>query len=216
MHVLIINGSPRIKRDSNTDKILEKFTEGMSDSGCTFEQYEISNRTQWDKIRERYYQCDNILIALPLYVECIPGLLIEFFESIEKTDNKKIAFILQSGFAEGVQLRCGEKYLKMLAGSLGCEYCGTLVKGDNFSIRLNEGADRDKITLPYKEMGKIYGRDGNFSSEECSKFTGPEIFPAPVRIMVGLLFKTVVKKTFAVKAGEWGCTRPLDDRPYTE
>ena len=35
MHVLIINGSPRIKEYSNTDKILAKFTEGMCESGVT-------------------------------------------------------------------------------------------------------------------------------------------------------------------------------------
>ena len=29
MHALIINGSPRVKKYSNTDKILGKITEGM-------------------------------------------------------------------------------------------------------------------------------------------------------------------------------------------
>ena len=36
MHVLIINGSPRVKQYSNTDKILEKFTEGLIENGTTF------------------------------------------------------------------------------------------------------------------------------------------------------------------------------------
>ena len=41
MHVLIINGSPRVKKYSNTDKILEKFTKGMCENGTTFEQHII-------------------------------------------------------------------------------------------------------------------------------------------------------------------------------
>ena len=113
MHVLIINGSPRVKQYSNTDKILEKITAGLSETGCTFEQYEVSDRKQWDRIREAFDKNENILIALPLYVECIPGLLMEFLETVTpKTDGSKLAFILQSGFAEGIQLRCGEEYLE--------------------------------------------------------------------------------------------------------
>lgn len=234
MHALIINGSPRAKKFSNTDKILLRITAGMAESGATFEQYEISNRAHWPTIRERFYQCDHILIALPLFVECIPGLLMEFLETLdaerkalvpslsagesESVGGKKplLSFLLQSGFAEGVQLRCGEAYLHKLAGNLGCEYGGTLVKGDNFSIRLFEGEQRDKITAPYQEMGRIYGRDGAFTDEACKKFTGPEIFPLPVRLLVGLVFKTFAKKMFQKKAQEWGCTRPLDDRPYLQ
>ena len=111
MHVLIINGSPRVKEYSNTDKILEKFTKGMCENGTTFEQYEVSDVKQWEKMREAYYNNSKILIALPLYVECIPGLLLEFLETLEpKNDGTGMAFILQSGFAEGIQLRCGESY----------------------------------------------------------------------------------------------------------
>ena len=233
MHALIINGSPRVKKYSNTDKILKKITSGMKKSGSTFEQYEISDRNQWDTIRERFYESDHILIALPLFVECIPGLLMEFLETLPVEEHmsassasdagiggssalKKpvLSFLLQSGFAEGIQLRCGEAYLQKLAPLLGCEYGGTLVKGDNFSIRLVSKQEQEKITAPYEEMGRIYGRDGAFTDEACRSFTGPEVFPLPVRILVGLIFKTVAKRMFKKKAEEWGCTRPLTDRPY--
>ena len=219
MHALIINGSPRVKKYSNTDKILEKITSGMKASGATFEQYEVSDRAQWEKIRERFFLSDHILIALPLFVENIPSLLLEFLETLplEKHSSRPLlSFLLQSGFAEGCQLRCGEEYLKMLAQRLGCEYGGTLVKGDNFSIRLFEGEQREKIVSKYEEMGRIYGRDGAFTDEACRAFTGPEEFPLPVRILVGLMFKTLAKKSFKDTAKKWGCTRPLNDRPYAK
>ncbi len=216
MHVLIINGSPRIKQYSNTDKILEKFTEGMCENGTTFEQYEVSDKGSWDKIRQAYNENTNILIALPLYVECIPGLLMEFLETLTpKSDGSKMAFILQSGFAEGVQLRCGEAYLEMLAGKLGCEYMGTLVKGDNFSIRFFDEDRRDKVTGPYKDMGREFAANGDFRSEACKKFTGPEIFPAHVRFIVGFVFKTLAKKGFTQMAAGLGCNKPLDYKPYS-
>lgn len=82
MHVLIINGSPRVKKYSNTNYILEKFTEGLRENGASFEQYEISDRGSWDQIRQAFDRNNVILIALPLYVECIPGLLMEFLETL--------------------------------------------------------------------------------------------------------------------------------------
>ena len=216
MHVLIINGSPRVKKYSNTDKILEKFTEGMCENGTTFEQYEVSDRGSWDRIRQAYEENTNILIALPLYVECIPGLLMEFLETLTpKNDGSKMAFILQSGFAEGIQLRCGEAYLEILAGRLGCEYMGTLVKGDNFSIRFFDEKQRNRVTGPYKEMGREYAAKGDFRSEACRKFTGPEVFPAPVRFLVGMIFMTLAKKGFNQMAAGLGCDKPLDYKPYS-
>ncbi len=216
MHVLIINGSPRVKKYSNTDKIIEKFTQGMCENGTTFEQFEVSDRGQWDDMREAYNKSDNILIALPLYVECIPGLLMEFLETLSpKNDGTKMAFILQSGFAEGIQLRCGEAYLEILAKKLGCEYMGTLVKGDNFTIRFFDGEQRDKAVAPYTEMGREYAKNGDFRSEKCKAFTGPEVFPAYVRVLVGLIQKIFAKKMFVKVAKSWGCTKELDYRPYS-
>jgi hypothetical protein len=215
MHVLIINGSPRIKAHSNTDKIIDKFGEGLKEAGSTYEQYEVSDRKQWDAIRDAFAKAENILIAIPLYVENIPGLLLEFLETVPaRRGDANIAYILQGGFAEGAQLRCGEAYLEILTKQLGCNYKGTLVKGDNFSIRFFEGKQRDKVTGPYKNMGVVFGKNGDFNADECKKFTGPEIFPAHIRLLIGTIFKTVAKKGFAQIAKGWDCTTPLDFRPY--
>ena len=212
---MIINGSPRVKKYSNTDKILAKFTAGLTSAGNTFEQYEVSDRKQWDSIREAWDKNDNILIAIPLYVENLPGLLLEFLATLTPKDGTaRIAYILQGGFAEGAQLRCGEEYLVMLSKRLGCEYKGTLVKGDNFSIRFFEGEQQDKVTGPYQKMGEVYGRNGDFFDDECKKFTGPEVFPAHIRLLVGIIFKTFAKNAFKKMAKKWGCDKPLDYRPY--
>ena len=215
MHVLIINGSPRVKKYSNTNYILEKFTEGLRENGASFEQYEISDRGSWDRIRQAFDRNTVILIALPLYVECIPGLLMEFLETLTpKSDGSKMAFLLQGGFMEGVQLRCGEAYLKILAGKLGCAYMGTLVKGDNFMIRFFEGEWREKVTDPYADMGREYAVNGDFNSKACKKFTGHEKFPLPVRIYVGHILKTQAAKGFEQIAAAFECDKPLDFKPY--
>ena len=86
MHVVIINGSPRVQKYSNTEKIIAAFAKGLSEKDVTFETYAVSNRSTWDRIRDAYLKNDEILIALPLYVECVPGLLLEFLETLPRKD----------------------------------------------------------------------------------------------------------------------------------
>ena len=149
MHVLIINGSPRVQSLSNTDKIISRLVRGMKteDEELTYELYSISDRKQWDAAREAFKRNTEILIAIPLYVECIPGLLLEFLDTLEKKDgNTRISFVLQSGFAEASQLRCGEEYLKKtfeeIASMLGCNTT------DEACAKLQSLFDSLELTVP--------------------------------------------------------------------
>lgn len=213
MHVVIINGSPRVQKYSNTEKIIASFAKGLSEKGTSFEAYAVSDRKSWEGIRKAYINNEEILIALPLYVECVPGLLLEFLETLPKKDeHTRISFLLQSGFAEGCQLRCGEEFLAKLPGYLGVRYGGCLAKGNNFGIRIIDEGKQEQITKPYQAMGELFAEGDGFFREEAKKFTGPEYFPLPVRLMMGLIFKTFAKKTFQKVAASWGCTVPLDQK----
>ena len=215
MHVVIINGSPRVRKYSNTEKIMAAFAKGLSEKGGTFETYAISDRSTWDTIRDAYIKNDEILIALPLYVECVPGLLLEFLETLPRKDeHTRLSFLLQSGFAEGCQLRCGEEFLAKLPGYLGVRYDGCQVKGDNFGIRILGEDKQAQVTKPYQAMGELFAEGDGFFREEAKKFTGPEYFPLPVRLIVGLLFKTLGKKMFQKAAASWGCSVPLDEKVW--
>jgi len=215
MHVVIINGSPRVAKNSNTDKIIDSFGEGLISQGLTFEKHAISNRNSWDEIREAYVKNENIIFALPLFVECVPGMMLEFLETLPKKDERTtVSFILQSGFAEGCQLRCGEEFLSKLPAYLGTAYGGCLVKGDNFAIRVLDQEKRKQITGPYREMGVIYANNKGFNCEEAKKFTGPEKFGIGMILMLSVVFKTVGKKMYKQVADRWGCTEPLDAKPW--
>lgn len=215
MHVLIINGSPRVQKYSNTDKIIDSFAKGLSSEGVTSTKYAVSDRNAWNSIRKAYEENTQIIIALPLFVECVPGLLLEFLEILpEKNKDTQIAFILQGGFAEGCQFRCGEEFLKKLPDYLGCTYGGCLVKGDNFSIRIMEGKQRERITRPYEQMGVLFAQKLSFDNEEARAFTGPEYLSLSLRLILGFEFKTLAKTMFKAAAKNWGCKEPLDARPY--
>lgn len=222
MHVVIINGSPRAQKYSNTEKIIASFAKGLSEKGASFETYAVSNRESWERIRDAYIKNEEILIALPLYVECVPGLLLEFLETLPKKDeHTRLSFLLQSGFAEGCQLRCGEDFLRKLPGYLGVRYGGCLVKGGNFGIRFLDEEKQKQATKPYQAMGGLFAEGDGFLREEAKKFTGPEYFPLPMRLLMQFIFQTFAKKTFQKAAASWGCNTPLDEKvwetnPYRE
>ena len=221
-HVTIINGSPRVKKFSNTDKIIQSFALGLAEAGTTHKLYSLSNRSEWGDAREAFMNSDHIVIALPLYVECIPGLTLEFLTTIptERVRPAKISFILHGGFDEGHQLRLGEQFLKSLPAKLGCTYGGTLVKGGSFMLRMRENEYikkmTDKVLDAYIPMGKLFAQNGNFLFPEAKEFTGPEQIPWAQRQIIALVLKRIVKRKFDNFAKEWGCTRPLDDKVYEE
>ena len=219
-HIVILNGSPRVKKNSNTNKIIQAFVEGLEKAGITHKLYSLSNHDEWDEAREAFMTNDNIIIAVPLFVECLPSLLLEFLSTLptERKQPAKLSFILHGGFDEGHQLRLGEKFLQSLPAQLGCSCGGVLVKGGSFLLRNRENSYikkmTDKMLASYTTMGQSFARNGSFSSSEAKKFTGFEKNPKIGILLFNLIFKRIVKKNFERIAQEWGCTEPLDRKPY--
>jgi len=217
MHAVIINCSPRAAKFSNTDKIIDSFGKGLTENGATYEKHALSARNTWDDIRAAYMANTEIIFALPLYVEAAPGIMLEFLETLEKKDKgTRVSFILQSGFAEGCQLRCGEEFLLSMPGYLGVSCGGCLCKGDNFGIRVLDEKQVAKILKPWEAMGALFAEGRGFEREEARKFTGPEYFSLPMRLFIGLMFKTMAKKMYTGIAEKWGCKTPLDAKPWEE
>lgn len=217
-HLVIINGSPRVAKFSNTDKIIHSFAKGLEETGITWELHNLSNHKEWDAAREAFLSHEHILIAFPLYVECMPSMMLEFLESLpsERRQPAQLSFLLHGGMDEGYEFRFCERILQGLPTQLGCSYGGTLIHGGSFSIRTREDAIKAKLVAPYEKMGRLFAQNGNFLTPEAKKFTGPEQYPWLVRKMVSLLFLKKVNKGFEDFAKSWGCTRPLNDKPYSD
>ncbi len=219
-HVQILNGSPRVKKNSNTNKIIDAFGEGLRQAGTCYDVYSLSNRSEWDVARKAFMTSDNIIIAVPLFVECLPSLLLEFLNTLptERKQSAQISFILHGGFDESHQLRLGEKFLLSLPAQLGCSCGGVLVKGGSFLLRNRENSYikkmTDKMLASYMTMGQSFAQNGNFMTPEAKKFTGPEKNPWIGLLLFNLIFKRIVRKNFERIAQEWGCTEPLDSKPY--
>ena len=217
-HLVVINGSPRVAKFSNTDKIIHSFVKGLEKTGITWELHNLSNRMEWDAAREAFLTHERILIAFPLYVECMPSLMLEFLGTLpsERRQPAQLSFLLHGGMDEGNEFRFCERILQGLPEQLGCSYGGTLIKGGSFGIRTREDAVKAKIVAPYEKMGCMFAQSGDFFTPEAKKFTGPEQYLWLVRKMVSLLFMKKVNKGFEDFAKSWGCTRPLNDKPYSD
>ena len=215
-HLVIINGSPRVAKFSNTDKIIHSFVKGLEEAGITWELRNLSSRKEWETAREAFLSHERILIAFPLYVECMPSMMLEFLETLpsERKQPALLSFLLHGGMDEGNEFRFCERILQGLPEQLGCSYGGTLIKGGSFGIRTREDAVKAKIVAPYEIMGRMFAQSGNFFIPEAKKFTGPEQYLWLVRKMVSLLFMRKVNKGFEDFAKSWGCTRPLEDKTY--
>ena len=215
-HLVIINGSPRVEKYSNTDKVILSFAKGLEEAGITWELHHLSNRKEWDAAREAFLTHERILIAFPLYVECVPGLMLEFLETlpVERQQPGELSFLLHGGMDEGNEYRLCERFLEGLPSQLGCSYGGCLIHGGSFLIRTSKADMVERMVAPYEKMGRLYAQKGNFLFPKATKFTGPEQYPWMVRKLISLAFLSKINKGFEQFAQGWGCTRPLNDKPY--
>ncbi len=217
-HLVIINGSPRVAKFSNTDKIIHSFVKGLEETGITWELHNLSNRKEWDAAREAFLTHEHILIAFPLYVECVPSLMLEFLSTLpaERKVPGQLSFLLHGGMDEGNEFRLAERFLQKLPAQLGCSYGGTLIKGGSFRIRTTTDEERAKMVAPWPPMGKLFAQKGTFLTPETERFIGLEQYPWILRKLVSLLFLKKVNEEFDNFAKGWGCTRPLNDKPYVQ
>ncbi|MGN1248540.1 MAG: hypothetical protein ACI4XW_00545 [Candidatus Spyradocola sp.] len=218
MRLVIISGAARPQGKSNTAKIIAAFRKGFEEGGNTAETWYLSDRRQWAGAAEAFAQCDHILIALPLYVENIPGLLLEFLSGLtpKQTPGTSLAFLLQGGFPEACQSRCCEAYLKTLPTQLGCDYAGTLIKRDMFGTSLVDDKTRVKMLAPFAEMGRTFAQTGRFDKAAVDAFAAPEYMPKSQIRIYNLIGKPISRIFMGRIAKQLGCKDKLDARPYQQ
>ena len=216
MHLVIISGATRPQAKSNTAKIIAAFQKGFEENGNTTEVWYLSDRRQWKRAANAFEQNECILIAFPLYVENIPGILLEFLSGItpKQASGTKLAFLIQGGFPEASQSRCCEAFLETLPAQLGCEYAGTLIKGDMFGTSRVDEKTREKMLAPFTQMGRTFAQIGFFEKSAVDAFAGPEYMSGKEIRMYNLLGKHIFRFFTGRIAKKLGCRSKLDAKPY--
>ncbi|HOO28165.1 MAG TPA: hypothetical protein PLU43_06840 [Lachnospiraceae bacterium] len=222
MQLTIFSCSPQVNEKSASAFIAQAFKIGFtSDHKNTADIYYLREHSQWEMYREKFAAGSRILFVLPLYVDCIPGLLMEFFEYLAGWEtlesaalDKQLAFIVQSGFPEGLQLRTCELFLEKLPSHLGCEYAGTLVKGGLYGIAYAFGTRaKEQAGNAFMDWGKRFAKELSFEKEAADRFAAPEKIEGiklwTLKLM--LPFSRLMWNRLARKTGVSG---RLDEKPY--
>lgn len=212
MHTVIVNGSPRGVH-GNSQIIINKFLEGYSISGDTYQQFCVSEKKAWEQIKASIEKSNNIIVVFPLYAELLPGILLEFFDYLcctKLSPENTMSFILHSGNLVAGMRGCCFEYLKQLTEHLNCSFGGVLVRGNSFFYSNIDPRRADELVEPYAEMGKYFSENKSFFGNAVIEFAGPTEIKSSQARVINRICKILMNE-FAENAG---CKFPLDYKPY--
>jgi hypothetical protein len=191
MQLAIINGSPRYK-NSNSALLVQQFLKGFQSNSVTTLSY-LSGAENRKKAVADFASSDTVLIIFPLYTDCMPGIVKEFFEdliNIENKAEKSIGFIVQSGFPESIHSEALERYLEKLTKRLGHVYLGTVIKGGVEGIKIMPLGMTKKLFSQFEQLGRYFGEFQCFDPQIMKQLRNPYKL-SPFRItVINLMSKT--------------------------
>lgn len=219
MSLVIFSCSPRVKSQSHTAAIVDAFKRGyVLESNEEVMVYYLNIRKEWPRYKKVFEVSTKIIFAMPLFVEGVPGLVMEFIEYLEPKkasigEETRIGFILQGGFEEAHQFRTAEHYLEKLPFYLGCEYAGTLIKGGMFALSVASEAAKQKKLQGFYKMGSLYAKEERFVKEQVTQFAAPEVY-SKFMIILSRITRPMNAVAWKWLAKKFGAETPLDTKPY--
>jgi len=218
MKLAIINGSPRRKK-SNSKILIARFLKGYYQE-CTDEVpvHYLADQKRKEETLSLFERTETVIIVFPLYTDCMPGLVKEFFEEVSKPGvirPRRIGFIVQSGFPEAVHSVYVERYLAKFVKRLKREYLGTVIRGGVEGIQIMPPGMTRKLFSHFEELGRYFAEQDRFSPEIMEALRKPYTLSGWRRMMFNLLKHTGLTNyywnTHLKKNGAW---EKRFDRPY--
>jgi hypothetical protein len=180
--------------ESNSRVILEQFLAGFAGTaGNTHELHYLNRVNSQDQLVKAFAEAEHVLLVFPLYTDAMPAMVKTFIESLApvcgREGNPSIGFIVHSAFPEAIHARYVERYLRKLAGRLGCSFSGTIVRGGSEGIRLMPPVMMRGLFKRFRELGAIYGRSGRLDDGIAKRLAKGERHSRIVRLLIGLMAK---------------------------
>lgn len=170
MKTLILNGSPHAK-SGNTEIFIRNFVKGFKSP------YEVRYVLQEDveQLAQYILQFDTVIIAMPLYIHAMPGIVMRLIEHMKAApdDGKAIGFIVQSGFVESSQSQYLERYLHAITKKLNYKYLGTVIRGNSAGISMMPEKMNQKLFKRLADLGKYFDETKTFNADIVEEFAKP-------------------------------------------
>ncbi len=190
MRLTVFNGSPRTTR-GNTSTLIGELLEGFAASDAdTVELHYLSSASRRRAAAEAFQRCEVAIIAFPLYMHAMPGIVMTWLELLEPLDPRrqvKIGFIVQSGLPEARQSRAVEAFLKRLPGRLGGVHLGTAVRGGMEAMQFAPAFMFRKVRRAFRQLGRQLASEGRFDEATIAELAGHETMPGWRRVVFRLL-----------------------------
>jgi hypothetical protein len=189
MQLTVFNGSPRGLK-SNTRLLLSHFQRGFEETpGNRMEIFDLVHVNDQESFKQAYGQAEVVLLAFPLYVDAMPGIVKTFIEESlqplrSRETNPPMGFLVQSGFPESLHSRYVARYLGKLAVRMHAPCLGTVIKGGVEGIQSQPEKMTRKLFAAFYRLGQAFGRNGQFDAQIVHELAQPERFPAGLRILL--------------------------------
>ena len=167
MSLVIFNGSPR-GTGSNSKLMADSFLKGFAaESSEESKVFYLIKKKDLELHKEEFKNAEKVIFIFPLYTDAMPGMVKEFFEEAEEynSENKKLGFIVHSGFPEAIHSECLAEYLKRFAEIIKAEYTGTVIAGGSEALKFTDEKMQNKKLAPFYALGSGYASNSKFDSE---------------------------------------------------
>ena len=184
MSLVVFNGSPRGKK-SNSTVISNWFIEGYTNHDYTVKY--LNRISEQKSLAESAGKYDELLFVFPLYVDGMPGQVKNFFELLipykDELKNKKVTFIIHSGFSEAIQSRALEQYLNGFSDNMGLKNHGVIIIPGSEGFKLMPSAMTAKKREAIIRLAKEFERETEYNSSDLSYLRSRESYSFPMRIL---------------------------------
>lgn len=192
MKLTVFNGSPRFKQ-SSTKIIIDEFAAGFLETdGNTVETEYLVRTKDADRFVQAFQETDQALLAFPLYHDSMPSIVKTFVESLEplkgRAGNPRMLFSIHSGFAESIQCRYVERYMRKLADRLGSECAGAILPGSVHRLEQMPAMAAKPKLKAYRELGRVFGETGELDEALVVKLAKPERFTGVTLQLVRFMY----------------------------
>jgi len=169
------------------------------------------------KLLTKVEEADMIILAFPLYIDCLPAGVIEALELIadrrkSKKDRKKqrFAIIINCGFPETQHNNTAIAICKIFAREVGFEWKGALSLGMGGAIGGRSLEDRGGMVrnvIKGLDLAVQALAEGEDIPEEATELFGKKIIPISLYTKVGNM-------GWNRQAKKYGVRKKIEDQPY--